>query len=82
MSIISPNLVGNDPRVHEIEEHATVHSVLLNRSVGDDGLRPQRKRPKLTRLNCLALVISIQIGSGIFSAPSLITQQVRSPAEG
>ncbi|KAH8891292.1 large neutral amino acids transporter small subunit 1 [Thozetella sp. PMI_491] len=37
---------------------------------------------KLTRLNGLALVISLQIGSGIFSAPSQVSQHVSSPGQG
>ncbi|KAI1325336.1 amino acid/polyamine transporter I [Xylariaceae sp. FL0255] len=35
----------------------------------------------LTRLNGLAVVISLQIGSGIFSTPSLISRLVSSPAQ-
>ncbi|KAI1341999.1 large neutral amino acids transporter small subunit 1 [Xylariaceae sp. FL0016] len=38
--------------------------------------------PSLTRVNGLALVVSLQIGSGIFSAPTLISQHVSSPAGG
>ncbi|KAH8652364.1 large neutral amino acids transporter small subunit 1 [Xylariales sp. PMI_506] len=38
--------------------------------------------PSLTRLNGLALVISLQIGSGIFSAPSQISQHVTAPGNG
>ncbi|KAI0129942.1 large neutral amino acids transporter small subunit 1 [Xylariales sp. AK1849] len=37
---------------------------------------------KLTRLNGLALVISLQIGSGIFSAPTQISQHVAAPGYG
>lgn len=38
--------------------------------------------PKLTRLNGLALVISLQIGSGIFSVPTQISQHVTTPGYG
>ncbi|KAF2666913.1 amino acid transporter [Microthyrium microscopicum] len=37
---------------------------------------------KLTPLNGLALVLGLQIGSGIFSAPSTVSLHVASPAEG
>lgn len=41
------------------------------------------KRPvHLTFLNCLALVISLQIGSGIFSAPSQVSAHTSSPVFG
>lgn len=36
----------------------------------------------LTFLNCLALVVSIQIGSGIFSAPAIVSNHVPGPAAG
>jgi amino acid permease len=36
----------------------------------------------LTYLNCLALVIGIQIGSGIFSAPAIVSNHVPNPAAG
>lgn len=36
----------------------------------------------LTRLNGLALVISLQIGSGIFSAPTQVSQHVATPGYG
>jgi amino acid transporter len=39
-------------------------------------------RGKLTRLNGLALVISLQIGSGIFTAPSQVSQHVSTPGQG
>lgn len=81
MSAASQDLSGNDPRDHEIDEQASVHSALLRGSDSDHQLRPRRKKTTVTRLNCLALVISLQIGSGIFSTPSLIAQHVRSPAE-
>ncbi|KAI0434552.1 amino acid/polyamine transporter I [Xylaria sp. FL1042] len=78
----SPELPGNGPHDREIGEQASVHSALIHRSENDNELgRSHRGEPTLTRLNCLALIISLQIGSGIFSAPSLIAQQVRSPAE-
>ncbi|ORY71245.1 large neutral amino acids transporter small subunit 1 [Pseudomassariella vexata] len=38
--------------------------------------------PSLTRLNGLALVISLQIGSGIFSVPTQISQHVMTPGFG
>lgn len=36
----------------------------------------------LTFLNCLALVVGIQIGSGIFSAPAVVSNHVSNPAAG
>ncbi|KAI0471936.1 large neutral amino acids transporter small subunit 1 [Xylariaceae sp. FL0804] len=50
----------------------------MGQSQGQQRLGP----PSLTRANGLALVISLQIGSGIFSAPSQISQHVGSPAAG
>src|SRR4051794_15259902 len=44
-----------------------------------DGLIPVSPRT-LTNLNGLALVIGLQIGSGIFSAPSVVISKVSSPA--
>ncbi|KAI0157636.1 amino acid/polyamine transporter I [Xylariaceae sp. FL1272] len=71
---------GTDLHGDETEEHgATVSSELLRRA---DREEHRRKAPSLTLLNGLAIVISLQIGSGIFSAPSLISQHVSSPAEG
>ncbi|SPN97249.1 uncharacterized protein DNG_00763 [Cephalotrichum gorgonifer] len=37
---------------------------------------------KLTRLNGIALVISLQIGSGIFTVPSLVARSVATPGAG
>ena len=36
----------------------------------------------LTYLNCLALAVGIQIGSGIFSAPAVVSNHVPTPAAG
>lgn len=47
-------------------------------SSGGGRVRP----PKLTLLNGLALVISLQIGSGIFTIPSQVSQFVPSPGVG
>lgn len=77
----SPNPPGHGPADHDIDEQASIYSTLIHRSEGDDQLRPRRRGTTLTPLNCLALVIGLQVGSGIFSAPSLIAQQVHSPAE-
>ncbi|KAI1420628.1 amino acid/polyamine transporter I [Xylaria sp. FL1777] len=81
MTRTSPELFGNGPQDREIDEPPSVHSALIHRSENVNEVGLPRKGPTLTRLNCLALIISLQIGSGIFSAPSLIAQQVRSPAE-
>src|SRR5215471_11045127 len=43
----------------------------------------QSTRPKtLTYFNCLALVVGLQVGSGIFSAPAVVRNHVPSPAIG
>ncbi|MCJ1384720.1 hypothetical protein MMC17_007838 [Xylographa soralifera] len=48
-----------------------------------DGSRGLTDVPKsLTYLNCLALVVGLQIGSGIFSAPAIVTSHVSSPVAG
>lgn len=77
----SPERLGNDLRDGRGQQQDSVCSALLPRSEIDDQIPARRKAPTLTPLNCLALVIGLQIGSGVFSAPSLIAQQVRSPAE-
>src|SRR6266540_4301542 len=41
--------------------------------------QPTPSKGKLTRLNGLALVISLQIGSGIFAAPAQVSQFSPSP---
>ncbi|KAI1126045.1 amino acid/polyamine transporter I [Nemania abortiva] len=81
MSTTSPEPSGDDPQDCEAGEQVSVYSALIRRPESDGQLRPQHKQPTLTPLNCLALVIGLQIGSGVFSAPSLIAQHVRSPAE-
>ncbi|KAI1308785.1 amino acid/polyamine transporter I [Xylaria venustula] len=81
MSRASPEPSGDGPQGCEIDEQSSVHSALIHRSENGRELQFPRKEPTLTRLNCLALIICLQIGSGIFSAPSLVAQQVRSPAE-
>ncbi|KAI1152525.1 amino acid/polyamine transporter I [Nemania diffusa] len=83
MSIISPEPFEDGSPDPEIDRQASVYSALIPRSESDDRPRPRprRTKPTLTLLNCLALVIGLQIGSGVFSAPSLIAKQVRSPAE-
>jgi solute carrier family 7 (L-type amino acid transporter), member 6 len=43
---------------------------------------PKQKRGSLTYLNSLALVVSLQIGSGVFFAPSEISKHVLSPGAG
>lgn len=77
----SPERLDNDLRDGRDQQQDSVCSALLPRSEIDDQIPARRKVPTLTPLNCLALVIGLQIGSGVFSAPSLIAQQVRSPAE-
>ncbi|KAJ3565420.1 hypothetical protein NPX13_g7507 [Xylaria arbuscula] len=72
----------SDPPRRETDEQSSVHAPLIHRPASVNEPRLQDKGQSLTRLNCLALIISLQIGSGIFSAPSLIAQQVRSLAEG
>ncbi|KAN0070612.1 Amino acid permease domain containing protein [Elaphomyces granulatus] len=55
-------------------------STSSNNSLEDLGPRNQSR--KLTFLNGLALVVSLQIGSGIFSAPSQVSQHVSAPGVG
>ena len=43
---------------------------------------PSNPTGKLTRLNGIALVISLQIGSGIFTVPSLVSRTVTTPLAG
>lgn len=43
---------------------------------------PEPKRQSLTLLNGLALVIALQIGSGIFTLPTQVSQSVPSPGAG
>ncbi|KAI1438745.1 amino acid/polyamine transporter I [Xylaria sp. CBS 124048] len=81
-AVISPRSIGDDPQGHDTDEQVSVHSRLLRGSDQDAEPASQRKRSTLTLQNGLALIIGLQIGSGIFSAQSLISQQVNSPAEG
>lgn len=48
----------------------------------DTQFATQSPRPKLSLVNGLAIVIGLQIGSGIFSAPVQVSKHVASPAEG
>jgi solute carrier family 7 (L-type amino acid transporter), member 6 len=82
-SVINPAPFKEDVRdgMDGVQD-TTVHSALLRRSASRDRFRPKRKAPTLTRFNGLALILSLQVGAGIFSATSLISQQVSSPAEG
>ncbi|KAI1117228.1 amino acid/polyamine transporter I [Nemania sp. NC0429] len=81
MSENSANPPARSPDDHDIDEQTSIYSTLIRRSESDDQLQSRRKETTLSPLSCLALVIGLQIGSGIFSAPSLIAQQVHSPAE-
>lgn len=45
-------------------------------------LHAPSQKGKLTRLNGIALVISLQIGSGIFTVPSLVSRAATTPAAG
>lgn len=62
------------------------HDLVTIPASGETDQLPRAARvtgaPSLTRLNGLALVISLQIGSGIFSAPTQISQHVTTPGWG
>ena len=45
----------------------------------EENTRPRHQKPSLTFLNGLALVIGLQIGSGIFTAPHQVSNHVSSP---
>jgi L-type amino acid transporter 6 len=49
-----------------------------NEDLPEDGTSVQTSKPSLTFTNGLALVIGLQIGSGIFSAPSQVSKHVAS----
>jgi amino acid transporter len=48
----------------------------------EDPVSIQSYRPKLSFVNGLAIVVGLQIGSGIFSAPVQVSNHVSSPGEG
>ncbi|KAI2623433.1 amino acid/polyamine transporter I [Xylaria nigripes] len=80
---VAQGSLGDEPEGRGIDEQASaVHSALLPRSESYTELHPPRKVPTLTLQNGLALIIGLQIGSGIFSAQSLVSQHIHSPAEG
>ncbi|TLD27924.1 large neutral amino acids transporter small subunit 1 [Venturia nashicola] len=52
-------------------------------SFSEDEIRtPETAAPSLTFFSSLAIVLGLQIGSGIFSTPSQVAQHVQSPGEG
>ncbi|KAE9970604.1 hypothetical protein BLS_004850 [Venturia inaequalis] len=64
---------------------ADVERSLLNHHVSSDPdeLPPKDSTaPSLTFFSSLAIVLGLQIGSGIFSTPSQVAQHVQSPGEG
>ncbi|KAI0205379.1 amino acid/polyamine transporter I [Astrocystis sublimbata] len=69
MPLTSESLSGNDRQDREIDEPASVRTALLRRSDSEHHISPT------------PLIIGLQVGSGIFSVPSLIARQVGSPAE-
>ncbi|WQF79700.1 Putative amino acid/polyamine transporter I [Colletotrichum destructivum] len=68
------------PRADETSPFLQRPPVARSASYDSDG-RPVAAR-KLTLFNSLAIVISLQIGSGIFSVPSQISQFVTAPGYG
>ena len=78
----SPNKAysfDDNERLHGITE-STVP--LTNGLDGDVEPTPRQKKPTISFLNGIALVIGLQIGSGIFSAPTQVSQHVETPGEG
>lgn len=76
-------LVSDDPDAIDPIEHgngAASNSLRSRSSSLSSSIRAMP--PKLTLLNGLALVISLQIGSGIFTIPSQVSQFVPSPGVG
>jgi Amino acid permease len=63
-------------------DHGDELSVSDRDSFDLDGQTHRPPLGSLTRLNGLALVISLQIGSGIFTAPSQVSQFVTTPGYG
>lgn len=62
------------------EDADTESRPLITQSHPDSPATPQKK--SLTLLNGLALVIALQIGSGIFTLPTQVSQSVPSPGAG
>ncbi|KAJ4396507.1 hypothetical protein N0V93_000726 [Gnomoniopsis smithogilvyi] len=75
-------LVSDDPDAIDSTEHGSGAASGLVRSRSSSRSSIQVRPPKLTLLNGLALVISLQIGSGIFTIPSQVSQFVPSPGVG
>lgn len=66
------------------EEHLLSDSLSRNSLDSLDQIDDAISRPKpdLSFFNSLALILGLQIGSGIFSSPSQVAQSVQSPGEG
>ena len=71
-----------DPDSLNAGDHATLAEFPTFRGRTPSLASARSGPPKLTLLNGLALVISLQIGSGIFTMPSQISQFVPSPGFG
>lgn len=77
--LISDDPDAANPTVHD---NGTASGLSLTRSSSLSSSSGRVIPPKLTLLNGLALVISLQIGSGIFTIPSQVSQFVPSPGVG
>lgn len=73
-------LLPPDPADEDLD--TTISRISFDSREGDSSSPPNDTKRTLTYLNGLTLVVSLQIGSGIFSAPSEVSKHVSSPLAG
>jgi L-type amino acid transporter 6 len=66
----------------DVDDHSHLSLSGRNEDLPGDEASVQTTKPSLTFTNGLALVIGLQIGSGIFSAPSQVSKHVASAGSG
>lgn len=79
---IQENLSSSSATTTNYEDADTESRPLITSSTPTTSTEPAAAKKPLTLLNGLALVIALQIGSGIFTLPTQVSQSVPSPGAG